>query len=123
MPLSRTAKRLLAGGARALALDTDPDSFDAIGLETSWWLQKRVVVFHLRDASMARDLIAFVSAFDCSSVRTRFCEDQPGIELTLSAPWTVVAMVTLNYVDDLTALRFPEQAAHASRSSVASQTS
>ena len=108
MALPNQAKRLLAGGSRAFELESRPSAYHALGRETMRWLQRRAVTLHLRRASAVDQVLALLDSCDCvvTSVRTIAKADR--VELTIVAPWTVVSMLPMSFIEDLIAIVFPE---------------
>jgi len=98
LPVS--AQRLLSAGAKALALEGSHDNDADLRLETTAWLQRRRVTFHLRDSSRGPELMALLVAAGCPA-RFEFPSEGAGVDCTFQAPWTVVALAQMTLVDCL----------------------
>jgi len=107
MPSS--AQRLIAGGARALALEvSEGDTSLGVGRETAEWLTPHHVVFHLVDRERARPLAAFLASAGCAPTEFSFPSDSPGIDCAFEAPWTIVSLAQLVFLSSLRGVSFPD---------------
>jgi hypothetical protein len=114
--LSDIAKRMLAAGSNALALDTDPEGAMGIARETADWLETRFVVLRIRGTERARVIGAFLAAFPNASFTFSFGGEARRIECAVTAPWTVISLVTLTFFEDIQGICFPESEEEACRS-------
>lgn len=110
---SVVAKRMLAGGANALALDADPGYAEGIGRETADWLEVRTVVLGIRGAFEARGVAAFLRCLPGSTHTLSFGPGEAGgrVQCLVTAPWTVISLVTLAFFEDIVGMTFPETSA------------
>jgi hypothetical protein len=107
---SEVAKRMLAGGANALALDADPGHAEGIGRETANWLEVRTVVLGIKGAREARGVAAFLRCLPGSTHTLTLGPGEAGgrVQCLVTAPWTVISLVTLAFFEDIVGMTFPE---------------
>jgi|SRR4051812_9424607 len=94
------AKRLIAGGAAALALEVDRDPPLGIAQETAQWLICRQVRIRFRSRDIVRPLKRYVAPFGLAPLAFAF-DDEPGISCNVKAPWTVLSLLLLAFLDEI----------------------
>jgi len=101
------AQRLVAAGAKALALESSEQNHADLRAETVAWLERRDVIFHLKSSDRGPELMALLVAAGCPA-RFTFPTDRVGVDCTFQAPWTVVALAQLAFFDSLEGVSFSD---------------